>query len=224
MKKRYWLILSLCLVASLLVTGLASAGPPAKVEVCHLTSSETNTYVLITISENAFQTHIDHGDASPHEYVPGMPGYAFDGECVPYLLATEVMEINGVTGAVSTSVLTTKVGVQYKLEASGTYRFGQWGDTGIADAKYSYRPPYLHHPYPVNTWVDGADLPSPWEYYLQVLYANPTTPVYWIETFNEEHFYTADFNGNGAQIELFILDNAYGDNEGFITVTIKELP
>lgn len=239
MKKRYPLILSICFIASLLIAGIATAGAPPKVDVCHLTSSETNTYVLINISENAFQTHLDHGDASPHEYVPGMPGYAFDGECVPYKLATDMLYMNGFTGAVESTNFNTKPGVQYLLEASGTYRFVHWewagSDVGYADAKCSHRIATSYNPYGVIAWVDGALYFSDpaLNYGLQVSYADidtvkPLDPVGWsgaVGVCYPSHEYSAYFTGDGGPIELFIYDSYYGDNTvGNITVVITELP
>lgn len=44
---------------------------PEKVQLCHKTSSETNPYVFVEISENAENQHIDHHDDIP----------AVNGEC-----------------------------------------------------------------------------------------------------------------------------------------------
>lgn len=240
MKKRYPLVLSICLITSLLIAGIAFAGAPAKVDVCHLTSSETNTYVKINISENAYQTHLDHGDGWPYGYVPDMLGYAFDSECVPYLLATDTLDINGLTGAVETTNFVTKPGVQYLLEASGTYRFVRWAttanpDLGYADAKCSHRIATSYNPYGVIAWVDGAlYYPEAKDNYgLQVSYEDgdtikPLLPVGWsgaVGECNPSHEYTAYFVGNSEPIKLFIYDSYYGDNTvGPITVVITELP
>ncbi|MEN8251627.1 MAG: hypothetical protein ABFS32_22080 [Bacteroidota bacterium] len=238
MKKRYLLILSLVLITTLFVVGLVSAGPPAKVEVCHLTSSETNTYVLITISENAFQIHVDHGDASPHEYVPGMPGYAFDSECVPYQLMTDTLFVNGFTGAVVSTFFNTKPGVMYRLDASGAFNY-RGGTTPNADAKCSFRLPGFWHSFHDNlfeTWVDGAtyfDGDPAQAFGLQVAYWNgtfgkPISPVGWgggLGVCNPLHEYTAYFVGDGAPISLYIYDNVYSDNSvGPITIVISEIP
>ncbi len=51
------------LIALIGYATLAYAGGTPKVVVCHTTSSETNPEVVITVSENALQTHLDHGDA-----------------------------------------------------------------------------------------------------------------------------------------------------------------
>lgn len=69
-------VLSLLLVLSV---ATAFAAPAPKVDVCHLT--ETGSYILINISENAFQAHLDHGDGGPGDLVPGMPGKKFAPDC-----------------------------------------------------------------------------------------------------------------------------------------------
>ncbi|NIQ52394.1 MAG: hypothetical protein GWN71_02715, partial [Gammaproteobacteria bacterium] len=61
------------------VDGLASA--MSKVDVCHV--DEDGAYRLITIAEAAYVTHLGHGDASPGDAVPGMPGQVFGPDCEP---------------------------------------------------------------------------------------------------------------------------------------------
>jgi hypothetical protein len=63
---------------------LASAAPAPKVDVCHY-DADAGTFHKINISENAFQKHLDHGDAAPGEAVPTMPGYVFTDSCEPEL-------------------------------------------------------------------------------------------------------------------------------------------
>jgi hypothetical protein len=227
-KLKFSMIVMVVSLVLMLGFSLAVAGPAPKVDVCH--NDGSGVYVKINISENAFQAHVEHGDESPNQYVPGMSGWAFDDNCVPYELMTDEVFVNGVTGEYVSSAFNTKPGIQYKLVAGGKYRFANWAtaaypDLGWADAKYSMRKP----PYNPNGdfigWVDGKDLNT--DYGLQVVsyagsYTPPLTPVNWIEEFNEAHVYTAYVSGDGAPIRLFIYDNYYGDNLGGITVHIYE--
>lgn len=79
MKKRILLSIGLCFLTSLLLASMASAAPAPKVDVCHL--DDMGNYILINISENAFQAHVDHGDGGPGDAFPGMPGYMFADDC-----------------------------------------------------------------------------------------------------------------------------------------------
>ena len=55
--------ISLGVVTMLTLPFLVSAGDNEKVIICHMTGSETNPYVEITVSINALESHIDnHGD------------------------------------------------------------------------------------------------------------------------------------------------------------------
>lgn len=53
----------LVLVLALLALPLVVLAVPApKIEICHLTGSETNPWVEIEINENAWSAHVKHGD------------------------------------------------------------------------------------------------------------------------------------------------------------------
>jgi len=88
--KRLALVISLAVMFVLLLSvGIAGAAPAPKVDVCHI--DDTGAYIKINISENAFDAHIAHGDASPGDAVPDMAGYEFDDECN----AVELWNITG---------------------------------------------------------------------------------------------------------------------------------
>lgn len=61
------------------LSSVSSAGPPAKIEVCHATGAAG--YRLIEISSAAEASHLAHGDALPGELVPGGDGSYFDSDC-----------------------------------------------------------------------------------------------------------------------------------------------
>lgn len=127
------------------------------------------------------------------------------------------------TGGVVNSAYSLDPTKDYVIEASGTYRYANWVDSGIADAKYSLRPAgqsYSYHAEPVPTWVSGDDLPAPWTNYLEVHIGG--SAVDW-GAFNSEHVYSADVTGASGMLAFQILDNAYSDNSGFITVRIYEM-
>ncbi|HSJ25538.1 MAG TPA: hypothetical protein VK929_12750 [Longimicrobiales bacterium] len=51
----------------------------SRVDVCHVNGD--GTYSRITVADAAYSSHVDHGDQSPGEDVPGRPGHVFDAEC-----------------------------------------------------------------------------------------------------------------------------------------------
>jgi hypothetical protein len=83
MRKRFVLLVALSLVTALLASGIAVAGPGDKVDVCHLEGN--GSYHKISVSDNAYDSHIAHGDAAPGDPVPGMEGYVFGEDCQPEL-------------------------------------------------------------------------------------------------------------------------------------------
>lgn len=229
MKKYLGFIIILALLLALVpVAGVSAA--VTKVDVCHF-DKDAGIYFLINISDNAFDSHVSHGDAAPYDDVPGVPGMKFAGDCslVPQKELIQILSVDATAKIVSYSEILIS-GQLYELKASGVYKYGNFGafPLGYADAKYSNRPasvpPYL------TGWVDGADLwADPLKCYgLQVTIFDgntdkPLLPVGWIEPYNDSHIYTATFTGTGAPLGLFIWDDQYGDNVGGITVEIWKI-
>jgi hypothetical protein len=207
--------------------GLASAAPAEKVDVCHF-SADSGTFHMINISENAYQKHLDHGDAVVGDAYPGMAHYVFGDDCAPTYVDPvylgETIQVPGTGGHVQSSVLT--VGGDYILKASGTYRFANWGEYGIADAHCNYRsasyggPGWVHSASNyLEVWVDGA--PFAW--------GPDNCPVLTADPIG--HAYEGTVTGAGAALDFFIPDSCsgtvlgcYGDNSGFITVELWGWP
>ena len=124
-------------------------------------------------------------------------------------------------GANHCSLANLGTGKEYHLDVSGTYRFGNWGDSGIADAKYSLRPEGSFNPGPGPQWISGDDLPSPWENFLELWVDGD--PQAW-GTLNMAHTYSTDYTGDGTSVCFSILDSAYGDNSGSLSVDITWIP
>jgi len=124
-------------------------------------------------------------------------------------------------GSTVTSTNVLGGGVTYLLEASGTYRFANWGAYGIADAEYAYRnDAYKDNPLPVHGWTLGENT-YPSVLGLDVLVDGGN--VYWGD-YNGAHNYVLSYSGNGNPVSFDIYDSHYSDNSGFITVDIYELP
>lgn len=188
-----------------------------KVDVCHK-EGKKGVFHLINISDNALKAHLDHGDGVPGTLVPGREDKKFTKDCSVTDRWKEIETVsvpaNNSSGVSSQDNL--EKGKEYKLEATGTYKFANWGEYGIADAKFNYRSAAHNGGYP--GWVDGSTFPGSLQYYLQVK-ANGG-PLYWIEDYNDAHTYTASFTGDGNVIHFNILDDQYGDNSGNIQVKI----
>lgn len=213
------------------VTSVIGA-PAPKVDVCHL--DDDGGYILINISENAFDSHVAHGDASPDDWVPGMEGYIFADDCslvsVPKkeFVATLTVWSTLLGGAKQVAFSPAlALGQEYELVASGLYNYGNAEMN--ADAKCSYRPANIP-PFYVAGWYDGATLNTnpALAYGLQVTMYDgntdkPLAPVGWVEDCNLAHEYTATYVGTGNQLGLFIWDDVYTDNEGSITVNIYKV-
>lgn len=113
-------------------------------------------------------------------------------------------------------------GADYELRANGTYRFANWGANGIADAQCSLRPD--------GTWLNGNDIGTPRENYLEVWAGDIVAPaaIDWSPgTCQPSYLYTSTFTSVGIPVSFTIMDacsptvdGCYGDNSGYITVEI----
>lgn len=207
------------------IAALAAAGPAPKVDVCHW-DADAGTFLMINISENAFQAHVDHGDGSPGSLVPGIPGFRFaTGSCEIeqwQVLDTILVPSNGNTVA---SAMTLSTGVAYELRATGTYVFVNWAGAGIADAQCSLRiTGHVPPGYPTGSpqWVNGADLGwyGLWAVNYLEVWVNGSAFGWTPTTCQSSHVYTGPITGAGTQLTFRIPDDHYGDNSGSITVEI----
>ncbi len=194
-----------------------AAGEPNGFDLNAVISLQDNTTCTI-VSESAWGAGEDAGTNNWAMIIP-------ESEAEPYYVWEYVEDLSVACdgGLPEVSVVLT-ADEEYMIMAEGTYRFANWGEAGIADARYSYRvPSQVPAGYPPSTdprWVDGADLPTGWEYYLQLWIDGVNVP--WVETFNEDHIYTVELTGTGSPLEFIILDSSYGDNSGALIVTIYQ--
>lgn len=65
---------------TLAITSPIAGARAEKVDVCH--AEGNGEFHKINVSENAFDTHVGHGDSAPGEAVPGQPGMVFTEDCV----------------------------------------------------------------------------------------------------------------------------------------------
>ena len=120
----------------------------------------------------------------------------------------------------STTILET--GKKYRLDVSGTYIFANWTGAGIADAKYSLRPAGICNDTGSTDWISGDDLFNCYGVrYLELLLDGLPQP--W-GAFNETHTYSIEHIGTGNTVCFKILDTAYGDNSGSLSVDITWIP
>ena len=96
-----------------------------KVDVCHRDLS--GDYTLITIADAAYDTHVDHGDASPGDPVPGMSGYVFDAACQPILAVCPCFE--------ESDLIELFPGLEY-TETFGGWTYEIWDLGGFARVSY----------------------------------------------------------------------------------------
>jgi len=59
--KRFSFVITFVIVALFVLAGTAYA-KASKVDVCHVTVSESNPAVLVSVSENSLESHVNHRD------------------------------------------------------------------------------------------------------------------------------------------------------------------
>lgn len=114
----------------------------------------------------------------------------------------------------------------YAFIANGSYiyRPGYTGST--TDAAYSMRTdgndPIDPTGHPFDPWVRVNDFGSPYEGYLGITVDGALGTTDWGSIFNPLHEYALQYSGEGDPASFKIVDSAYGDNSGTLTVDIYE--
>ena len=167
------------------------------------------------LGENTMNGHYKFGLSSSvlEEFVIDYSDGVLDGR---YLLGTYIVPVNNGTG-INTD-FSPVAGMNYYLEASGTYRFANMlGGYGIADAEWAYRnDSYKDNPLAPHGWTVG-ELTYPSIKGLDVLVDGSN--IYWGD-YNPSHIYNYTYLGTGLPINFSIYDSAYGDNIN-IGLTVK---
>lgn len=107
-------------------------------------------------------------------------------------------------------------GATYLIKTSGTYRFANWGEYGIADSEWSYRSaPYT--PDVIAGWIKGEGyFASECGLDMQV-----NGCVDWGD-YQADNKYSKIFLGDGNKASFNIYDNVYTDNSGSLNADIYQ--
>ena len=114
-----------------------------------------------------------------------------------------------VTGATVTSSTFLDSGVEYLLQASGTFNIGGPGD-GLADAEYFN---FSNPPSSLGDFAQGVDIG---------IAVNGSKPRW--GSFSSDHLYTISFIGQDAPIQLSYRDSFFPDNSGTLSLDILAIP
>lgn len=86
--KYFGVIVILAMLLALVPTGSISAAA-TKVDVCHY-DKDADVFILINISDNAYDKHLAHGDVNPGDAIPGMLGMVYGDDCTPIRVFADV--------------------------------------------------------------------------------------------------------------------------------------
>ncbi len=179
-----------------------------KVDVCHRRGN--GTFIMINISRNALQAHLNHGDGLPNGLVSNQPGMQFTATCsvteVPQKELVQSFTVSP-TGATFDSVTLEKDQL-YEIIVSGTYTYDPQKDW--ADAEYFLQ----------NGVIKKGDSEYPsTPNVLDLSIGSCSTNTDW-GMFQNTHVYTTQWTGTGAPLSFCIFDLDYSDNVGSLTVEI----
>ncbi|MCC6934368.1 MAG: hypothetical protein IT406_01580 [Candidatus Yanofskybacteria bacterium] len=114
----------------------------------------------------------------------------------------------------------------YVFIANGTYSYRPSDPNATdADAAFSKRQAGEAGYYTGGTlgvyapWANGNNFAAPWTGYLSLLVGGQTAHN-WGDAFNADHRYAQAYATAGGPVDFRILDSAYGDNSGTLTVDI----
>lgn len=118
--KKFSIIIVAAVIFSQVLASGASAKQDNKVDVCHKTGN--GSFHLISISADALDAHLSHGDAPPGQAVPGQPGKVFGADCsVASTAQNEQAQPATVPPVTNQGKKAAKVYVCHKT-GNGTYR------------------------------------------------------------------------------------------------------
>ena len=108
----------------------------------------------------------------------------------------------------------------YVIVANGTYVYRPGAPMAdISDANYSKRlPTDAVYSGPFVPWVNVNTFPAPHTGWLGIMVGGSATN--WSDYYNDIHMYALGYGTHTGAFSFKILDNAYGDNSGFLTVDI----
>lgn len=88
-QKFFGILVVLALLVALIPTGSVAAAVMEKKDVCHY-DKDAGVFFVININENAYDSHLAHGDVEPNSPIPGMLGMEYGADCSPIRVFADV--------------------------------------------------------------------------------------------------------------------------------------
>ena len=127
--KKYLSVVIILTMLMVLVSATSVFAAAEKMPVCHV--DEMGILHFINISENAYDTHLAHGDKKIGDVVPGMAGMTYGSDCTPVKTFADVSGVwTGETGlAGSLGFAFTMTLTQDGTNVEGIVYSGAWNGT-----------------------------------------------------------------------------------------------
>ena len=87
--QKYFGVMVILALLFALVPSTSVSAAASKVPVCHL-DKDSGAFILINISDNAYDSHLNHGDVNPGDPIPGMLGMTYGEDCAPVRVFADV--------------------------------------------------------------------------------------------------------------------------------------